>query len=163
LLVCDWLHSVGQNHFYVMLLINQGYCLFSKSTFQFCASRRFCADFKTEKLNPLHPPRRPCQPSGHSSVKQHPSERRGYSVWTPISVEKLRTVQGCIPSDISAALPDAIQCSTSKRISFVDTNLGRQLQSSRRQVYTVQTLSLIRQDMELICSHPNVRSTSSKC
>jgi hypothetical protein len=23
-LVCDWLHSVGQNHFYVMLLINQG-------------------------------------------------------------------------------------------------------------------------------------------
>jgi hypothetical protein len=26
LLVFDWLHSVGQNLFYVMLLINQGYC-----------------------------------------------------------------------------------------------------------------------------------------
>jgi hypothetical protein len=26
MLVCDWLHSVGQNHFYVMLIFNQGYC-----------------------------------------------------------------------------------------------------------------------------------------
>jgi hypothetical protein len=26
-LVCDWLHSVGQNHFYVMFLFNQGYRL----------------------------------------------------------------------------------------------------------------------------------------
>jgi hypothetical protein len=26
MLVCDWLHSVGQNHFYVMLLFIKGYC-----------------------------------------------------------------------------------------------------------------------------------------
>jgi len=26
LLVCDWLHSVGQNHFYVMMSFIQGCC-----------------------------------------------------------------------------------------------------------------------------------------
>lgn len=53
LLVCDWLHSIGQNHFYVMLLIYQGCCLYSESTFQLCASRRFCVDFKTVKFKSL--------------------------------------------------------------------------------------------------------------
>jgi hypothetical protein len=45
-----------------MLLFNQGCCCYSESTFQFYASRRFCA----EKLNPMHS-------SGCSSVKQHRS------------------------------------------------------------------------------------------
>jgi hypothetical protein len=71
LLVCDWLHSIGQNQFCVMLLIYQGCCLYSKSSFKLCASRRFCVDFKTKKLNPFHPSGRPCQSSKHSSFKQH--------------------------------------------------------------------------------------------
>jgi hypothetical protein len=146
-LVCDWLHSVGQNHFYVMLLINQGCCLYSESTFQLCVWRRFCAGFKTEKLNPFHPSRRPCQPSTHSSVKQHPSGRHGYSVRTLISVQKLQTILGCIYLDVSATRPDPIQCSTSKRISFADTDMGRQLHTSKRQVYTIRMLSLKRQDV----------------
>jgi hypothetical protein len=29
-LVCDWLHSVGKNHFYVMILIKQG-CYYIQS------------------------------------------------------------------------------------------------------------------------------------
>jgi len=79
LLVCDWVHFVGQNHFYVILFINQGCCLYSESTFQLCASRRFCADFKTEKLNPLYP-------SESSSVKQHLSGQRDLSIRIPINI-----------------------------------------------------------------------------
>jgi hypothetical protein len=59
-------------------------------------------------------------------------------------------------------LRDVCQCSTSKRISFADTDMGRQLQSSRRQVYTVHTLSLIRQDVKKNCNHTDVRATPSK-
>jgi hypothetical protein len=66
-------------------------------------------------------------------------------------------------SDVSATCPKAIQCSTSKRISFANTDMGRQLQPSGRQVYTVWTLSLIRQDVEKICNRPNVRVTPSGC
>jgi hypothetical protein len=40
--------------------------------------------------------------------------------------------------------------------------MGRQLQLSGLQVYTVQTLSLIRQDMEKNCNHLDVRATPSK-
>jgi hypothetical protein len=35
MLVCNWLHSVGQNHFFVMMLLNRGSAIQS-------ASRRFC-------------------------------------------------------------------------------------------------------------------------
>jgi hypothetical protein len=58
--------------------------------------------------------------------------------------------------------PDTSQCSTSKRISFADINVGRQLQPSGRQVYTVQMLSLIRQDVEKNCNRPEVRVTPSE-
>jgi hypothetical protein len=33
-LVCDWLHSVGRNHFYVVLLFNQGYRLIQSLLFR---------------------------------------------------------------------------------------------------------------------------------
>jgi hypothetical protein len=32
--ICDWLHSVGQNHFYVMLLFNQGDCYIQSLPFR---------------------------------------------------------------------------------------------------------------------------------
>jgi hypothetical protein len=77
LLVCDWLHSVGQNHFYVKLLFNQGCCCYSKSRIHYVLQRRFCTEFKTVKSDPLHSFGCPSQLSGRSSVKQHPSGRRG--------------------------------------------------------------------------------------
>jgi hypothetical protein len=40
---------------------------------------------------------------------------------------------------------------------------GRQLHPSKRQVYTVRMLSLVRQDVEKNCNHPNVRATPSGC
>jgi hypothetical protein len=57
--------------------------------------------------------------------QQHLLGWGGNTIRTPITVEKLRTAQGCI-------CPDAFQCSTSKRISFQNTDMGRQLQLSGR-------------------------------
>jgi len=155
-----------------MLLFNYGCCCYSESTLQFCASRRFCAEFKTVKSDPLHPSGRFSYPSGRSSIKQHRFGRHGYFVRTPISVQKLQTVQGYIRSDFSATRPDAIQCSKSKKISFAETygktaatvrmtclhrpnnildkaRRGKELQLSRRQGYIVRTPVLI---MEIACS-----------
>jgi hypothetical protein len=57
---------------------------------------------------------------------------------------------------------DASQCSTSKRISFADTDMGRHLQQFGCQVYTVRTLSLIRQDVEKNCNGSDIRATPSE-
>jgi hypothetical protein len=64
--------------------------------------------------------------------KQHPSGRRELSVRTFLCVEKLRTILACIRSDVSAARPDATQCSISYGISFQNTDMGRQLQPFER-------------------------------
>jgi hypothetical protein len=154
-------HSVGQNHFYVMLLFNHGYRLIQSLLFRDVLQSRFCTDSKSENSDPKILSGRPYQPSGRSSLKQHLSERRSYSVRTPICVQKIQTVQGCIHSDVSTTRPNAIQYSTSKRTSFVDTNMGRQLQPFGRQVYIVRTLSLVRQDVEKICNRSDGRNTPS--
>jgi hypothetical protein len=110
--------------------------------------------------------------------QQHLSGRRGNTVQTSNSVEKLQIVQGCIRLDALQSLrsfqrssasvhttwqyrPDASQSSRRIKFSFIDTDLGRQLQSSRRQAYTVWTLSLIRQDVEKNCNHLEARATAS--
>jgi len=67
--------------------------------------------------------------------KHHPSGRRELSIWTFLYVENLRTVLGSIRLDVSAARPDAFQCSTTKRTLFQNTNMGRLLQLSRRCVF----------------------------
>jgi hypothetical protein len=88
----------------------------------------------------------------------------------------MSTVQACIHPDVTVTCPDALQssrrilhssasvwmtwqyhpdanqCLASKRISFTDTDIGRQLQPSRHQVYTVRMLSLIRQDVGKNCN-----------
>jgi hypothetical protein len=57
-IVCNWPHSVGQNHFYVMMLFNRDSAIQS-------ASRRFCTIWKSKNLIP-------CQPSGRCVI---PSKR----------------------------------------------------------------------------------------
>jgi hypothetical protein len=63
LLVCNWTHSVGQNHFFVMMLLNRDSAIQS-------ASRRFCTVYKSKNLVP-------CQPSGRPSVQRffHPDDK----------------------------------------------------------------------------------------
>jgi len=98
----------------------------------------------------------------------HPSRWRGYYVWTFISqATSVQTAwlfrQSCIHSDVSATRPNSIQCSTSKRISFADIDMGRQLQLSGQQVYTVRTQSLIKQDVEQICNSPDASPYYGNC
>jgi hypothetical protein len=61
-LVCNWLHSVGQNHFFVMMLLNRDSVIQS-------ASIRFCTIYKSKKLDPLQPSRRRDIPSGRPTVQ----------------------------------------------------------------------------------------------
>jgi len=57
-----WLHSVGQNHFYVMMLLNRDLAIQS-------SSRRFCTVYKLEKLDPFQPSGRRDIPSGRPTVQ----------------------------------------------------------------------------------------------
>jgi hypothetical protein len=69
LLVCDWLHSIRQNPFYVMILIIQG-CYFIQSLHFSCELQEdYVQDSKQCSSVPLHPSRRCVFPSGCSSVK----------------------------------------------------------------------------------------------
>jgi hypothetical protein len=62
LLVCSWPHSVGQNHFFVKMLLNRDSAIQS-------ASRRFYTVYKSEKSDPLQPSRRCDIPSGRPHVQ----------------------------------------------------------------------------------------------
>jgi len=97
-------------------------------------------------------------PDAHLS-KHHPSGRQELSVRTSHCVQKLLIVQGCIRLNVIANRPTtiqslrriqyssasvrttwqyrpyAIQCSTSNRISVLDTDMGRQLQPLGRCVF----------------------------
>jgi hypothetical protein len=61
-LVCNLLHSVGQNHFFIMLHLNRDSAI--QSSF-----KRFCIVYKSEKSNPLQPFGRLDIPSGRPTVQ----------------------------------------------------------------------------------------------
>jgi hypothetical protein len=69
LLVCDWLHSVGQNHFYVMMFFIQGCCFIRSLHFSFVLQRRLRAEFKAVSTVPLQPAGWRIIPSGRSTVQ----------------------------------------------------------------------------------------------
>jgi len=62
LLVCDWLHYVGQNHFYVMMHLNRDSAIQS-------SSRRFCTVYNSVKSDPLQPFRRRDISSGRPTIQ----------------------------------------------------------------------------------------------
>jgi len=62
LLVCDWLHSVGQNYFYVIIHLNRDSSIQS-------SSRRFCTVYKSVKSDPLQLSRRRDIPFGRPTVQ----------------------------------------------------------------------------------------------
>jgi len=62
MLVCDWLHSVGQNQFYAMMLFNWDLVIQS-------SSRRFCTVYKSVKSDPSQPSGLCDIPSGFSTVQ----------------------------------------------------------------------------------------------
>jgi len=62
MLVCSWPHSVGQNHFFVMMLFNKDSAIQS-------TSRRFCTVSKSKNSVPCQPSRRRDIPFGHPTVQ----------------------------------------------------------------------------------------------
>jgi hypothetical protein len=61
-LVCNWLHAVGQNHFYVMMHLNRDFAIQR-------SSRRFYTVYKSEKSDPLQPSGRHDIPSGRLTAQ----------------------------------------------------------------------------------------------
>lgn len=122
-------------------------------------------------------------PSQKKSDPKLPSEHPSHAFGRP----SVSTVQAYFRPDVVTTCPDALQssrriqrsstsvrttwqyrsdasqCSTNKRISFAYTDMGRQLQPSRCQVYTVRTLFFIGQGVEKNCNRPDVRATPSGC
>jgi hypothetical protein len=126
LLVCNWPHSVGKNHFYVMILANRD------SAIQKCF-QKIQHSLQVRKFDSLSAVRTTCHTVRTPICpKCQPSGRRELSVRTFPYVEKFQTAPACIHSDVSAARPNESQCSTSFRISFQNIVMGRSLQPSGR-------------------------------
>jgi hypothetical protein len=75
MLVCDCLHSVGQNHFYVMMLIKQGCCYFQSLHFSYMLQENSVQNPRQCSSSPLYPSEQSDILSGRSSVKHHLSGR----------------------------------------------------------------------------------------
>jgi hypothetical protein len=80
-----WLHSVGQNHFYVMLLLSQGCCFIQSLLFSYVL-REHSAKFSRIYFGSLSVIRTTWYSVRTLISQQHPSGRGDLSVWTPISV-----------------------------------------------------------------------------
>lgn len=104
--------------------------IFRVYTYVMCFKEDFVQNSRQWSWRPLHSSERRGIPSGRSSIKQHSFGRRGLFFQIPLCLQKLWIVPGYIRLDISATCPDAFQCSTSKRISFPNIDMGRQLQPS---------------------------------
>jgi hypothetical protein len=112
-----WLHSVGQNHFYVMLLLSQGCCFIQSLLFSYLLqedSVKFLGKFISV----------PCQPSGRRGILFGRSSvsniRQDDVVFRPgghLFSSSGRKVQGCIRPDVMANRLDALQSSTSSQCS----------------------------------------------
>jgi hypothetical protein len=145
MLVCNWLHSVEQNHFYVMMLLYKGSVIFRSLLIQSYGSRRFCTNSKSEKSDPLHSSRRRDILFGRSTV-QASSVRmtRTFCLDLPLCREALNCSKlhpfGCL-SNTSGA----VQCSFSYRIFFPKHRYGKTAATIQTMCVPVRTRSFIRQ------------------
>jgi hypothetical protein len=125
LLVCNWPHSIGQNHFFAMMLFNRDSAILSafKDSAQFTSQKIWFPASRSDDVSY----RSDAQLSKASSVQTTRTFRLTF-----LCVEKLRTALACIRLDVLAARPDDSQCLTSLRISFQNRVMGRSLQPSGR-------------------------------
>jgi hypothetical protein len=121
----------------------------------FSVKGRFCADSYLEKSDPKLPSGRLSKASGRSSISNiclddvaipsgRPSVSRNFKLFKVASVRTYGKSSGRSSefkkNPVSGRTtwqyrPDAIQCSTSNRVFVSDTDMGRQLQPSRRCVF----------------------------
>jgi hypothetical protein len=128
LLVCNWPHSVGQNHFFIKMLFIRD------STIQKCF-RRFCTICKSENSVSCQPSGRPAVQciNGLDDVTYSPDAHQTKAsfvrtMWIPVQtflcVEKLRTVPACIRPDDSASRLDDLQCLIKLQDFFPKIDMG---------------------------------------
>jgi hypothetical protein len=138
-----WLHSVGQNHFYVMFL------LYPESTLWLCSSRRFCEVFKEVYFSSLSAVRMTWSSVPMLISQQHPSGRRGIPFGrSSVKASSVRTTRTFRPDALQSSRrsqcsslfvrttwlyrPDAIQCLTSIRVSASRHNYGKTATTIRK-------------------------------
>jgi hypothetical protein len=88
LLVCDRLHSVEQNHFYVMMLIIQGCCFIQSLRFSYELQEDCKIQNSIVQFPCIHPEDVKFRLDTHL-LKYHPSGRRELLVQTSLCVQKL--------------------------------------------------------------------------
>jgi hypothetical protein len=149
LLVYDWLHSVGQNHFYVMMLFNRDLAI--QNSF-----RRFCTVYKSVKSNPLQPSGRCDIPSEHSTVQAS-------------SIQTSRTFHPDLPLclkalNCSSLHPSGRFSSTSRRHSvfyqlwdfFPKHRYGKTAATVRTMWIPIRTRSFLRQVVHSKSRRPDI-------
>jgi hypothetical protein len=109
LLVCNWPHSVGKNHFFVMMLFNRDSAIQS-------ASRRFWTIYKSKNLVPCQPSGRRVIPSGCPTVQ---SIIRSDDENFPSGPSSCREASNCSSLNMSGCFS-----STSRRLSIFDKLQG---------------------------------------
>jgi hypothetical protein len=150
-LVCNWPHSVRQNHFFAKMPF------IWDSAIHKC-SRRFCTICKSKNSVPCQPSGRRVIPSGCPAIqcinrpddvtcRPDAHQTKASSVrttWIPVRtflcVEKIRIAPACIRPDDSAAHPDDLQCSIKLQDFFPNTDMGRLLQLSERNGFPFRLL-----------------------
>jgi len=161
-----WLHSVWQNHYYVMLLFYQGCCLFQSLHFRKVVQnvqRIFCADSKFPSGLPSHA-------FGRPSVSRRFEQFKVKSVW--MSWQHVRTlieVQQVIrfPSQTRIWEDNCIRPNVRATPSWRGPLQGK----TWRRITTVRMSGQHRQDVVLIlvitcskiCNYSDCRATSSGC
>jgi len=156
LLVCNWLHYVGKNHFDVMMLLYRGSVIFKSLLIQSYGSKRFCSDSNSEKLDPLHSFGRRDIPSGHSTVQAS-------------SIRTTRTFRQDLPlcrepSNCSSLHPFGLFSNTSECLLAFDRlkdffpkhRYGKTTATVRTMCVLIWTLSLIRQVLHSMFNHSDV-------
>jgi len=174
LLVCNWPHSVGENHFFVKLLFNRD------SAIQKCF-QKILHNLQSQKIwfSVSRPDDMSYRPDTHLS-KASSIRTTWITVWTFLCVEKLRTAPACIRPNNSAACPDDSQCSVKLQDFFPKHRYGKipatvqttwipvQMRSSIRQVSQFKSRSLEAShhgsdtrasDMEIACIRSAVWKT----
>jgi hypothetical protein len=98
LLVCSWAHSVGKNHFFIMMFFNRD------STIQ-SASKKFCTDYKSENSVPYQPSRRRVIPFGRPAIQStiHP-DNVDFRPDAKVFVASIRLDDENFPSELSSVL-----------------------------------------------------------
>jgi len=161
LLVCNWPHSVGQNHFFV------------KDATHFAIQKCFqkiLHSLQSQKI--LFPVS--CLDDVSYRPDTHLSKASSVpTTWIPVQtilcVEKLRNSLACIRPDDSAARPDDSQCSIKPQDFFPKHRYGKITATIRTMWIPVRTLSSIRQisQFKSRCSDashygPNARASYMK-